>query len=246
MNRIFIGFDPRQFVSYTVLSASIIEHASEPVSIAPCWTKTAGIERNGLTQFTYARFMVPAMCDYEGWALFIDADMLFAADPCELFKLADPEKAVIVANLPDSMKFEQAAVMLFNCSHPDNRKLTAEYVTGKNGTIIDWTDSIGHLPANWHVLVGYQEVPEDPKLLHYTQGVPAWPETEASPASAAWRRSRDIAMLAMPWRELMGHSVHAVRRCSECGHAMEQKLSHCPECGTEAKPDDALTPRWAA
>ena len=45
--KIFIGFDPRQAVSYTALQQSIISNASKPVSITPLVIETLPIERTG-------------------------------------------------------------------------------------------------------------------------------------------------------------------------------------------------------
>ena len=41
------------------------------------------------TEFSISRFLVPALAK-EGWALFLDADMLARANLMRLFELADP------------------------------------------------------------------------------------------------------------------------------------------------------------
>lgn len=71
-NRIFIGFDHRQWCSFTALATSIIERASQPVSIIPLILGTLPIGRTGLTPFTYTRFLVPWLCGFKGTALFLD------------------------------------------------------------------------------------------------------------------------------------------------------------------------------
>ena len=86
MIRVFIGYDPREAVAFSVLSQSIHDMASEPVSITPlCLPQLRHIhtrERHSLqsTDFSFTRFLTPYLCDYEGWALFLDCDMLFRDD----------------------------------------------------------------------------------------------------------------------------------------------------------------------
>ena len=113
MRKIFIGYDERQPVSFTVLAQSIISQSKEPVSIIPLKLNTLPIKRCGLTPFTYSRFLVPFLCEFKGTALFLDVDIVLNADISELFKLFDPECAIQVSK--NTHKFEWASVMLFNC-----------------------------------------------------------------------------------------------------------------------------------
>ena len=80
MIRIFIGLDPRQPVAYHVLCHSILRRASQPVSITPLMLHSLPIERTGLTEFTFTRFLVPWLCDYRGVGIFMDSDMLVLGD----------------------------------------------------------------------------------------------------------------------------------------------------------------------
>ena len=73
--KIFIGYDERQAVSYTTLQHSILETASSPISVTPLILSTLPITRRVLTPFTFSRFLVPWLCNYQGHALFLDADM---------------------------------------------------------------------------------------------------------------------------------------------------------------------------
>ena len=76
MLKIFIGHDERQPVSTSVCLNSIYRRASKPVQITPLVLSQLPIDRSGLTPFTFSRFLVPWLCDYEGWALFMDCDFL--------------------------------------------------------------------------------------------------------------------------------------------------------------------------
>ena len=99
--RIFVGFDSKEVVAYHVLSQSVIEHASMPVAFSPIVLPhlegTFTRERNALqtTEFSFSRFLVPALSGYEGWSLFMDCDMLMRADIAELWALRDDRYAVM-------------------------------------------------------------------------------------------------------------------------------------------------------
>ena len=208
MNRIFIGYDHRQPISYNVLQSSIIRRTTEPVSISPLILNTLPITRQGLTPFTFSRFMVPYLCNYEGWALFLDIDMLVLSDISELFKCADDKYSVMVSK--NEHKFEWASAILFNCSKC--KELTPDYVqTAKGLHSISWLkdEQIGDLPREWNHLVGYDKKRPDAKLAHYTQGIPAFPETETSEYANEWMEEAKFCQSSMSWVYLMGNSVHA-------------------------------------
>ncbi len=213
-HRIFIGFDHRQWASFTALTASIMERTSEPVSITPLMLNTLPIDNAGLTPFTFSRFLVPWLCDYAGWALFMDTDMIVRCDVAGIFSAAaalEQKPAVIVADLPQEYTFEQASLIVFNCGHPDSAKLTPDYVKAKTTTLIDWTDEIGKFDASYNHLVGYAEPSRNARIVHYTQGVPAYPETAASEYGEEWRRAINVACSTLPWQDLMARSVHTKR-----------------------------------
>src|SRR5256885_16075164 len=79
MIRVFIGFDQREAVAYHVCSQSIIEHASLPVAIHPLhkgMLKDFDGQRDGSNAFTFSRYLVPYLCDFTGWAIWLDGDMV--------------------------------------------------------------------------------------------------------------------------------------------------------------------------
>merc|ERR1711916_200606 len=52
-------------------------------------------DKTGATEFTYTRFLVPYLNNYEGWALFCDSDFLWTCDVNEVFeKYSDSKNAV--------------------------------------------------------------------------------------------------------------------------------------------------------
>lgn len=226
--RIFIGYDSREPVAYHVLAHSIITRASAPYSITPLALPHLGRSYmrgpGGSTEFTFTRFLVPYLSNYEGLALFLDCDILVQADITEvlLHQLLDPGRAVYVCQHDytprTSRKFlgapQQAyprknwsSVMLF-----DNARCTAltpAYVntaTPADLHRLAWLadEQIGSLPLEWNYLVGEDhQSTEKPKAIHYTNGGPYFPEYAACEYAAEWYAERD-AMLRVAVPEAVG------------------------------------------
>ena len=79
MYRVFVGYDDREAVSWHVAASSIFKHASQPVSITPVGGAflTRPRDPKQSNEFAFTRFLVPWMCNYEGWALWVDCDVPF-------------------------------------------------------------------------------------------------------------------------------------------------------------------------
>lgn len=94
--RVFIGYDSKEPVAYHVLAHSILRRASAPVSITPValtqlgsiYTRPRGPLES--TEFSLSRFLVPYLCNYEGYALFLDCDMLCRTDLWDLMRRFAP------------------------------------------------------------------------------------------------------------------------------------------------------------
>lgn len=208
MLKIFIGYDERQPVSYNVLHASIMRHASLPVAITPLILSTLPMKRRGLTPFTYSRFICPYLCNYEGYSLFLDSDIMLRGDVFELLRHAR-DFDFDVAVVKNKLRFEWSSVMLFNnefCSQLTPRSIDS---LTSNPLTLGWAREILALPAEWNHLVGYDEENPNAKLVHFTQGVPAWPETMHCEHAKEWQSYMLGLVGARPWNEIMGGSVHA-------------------------------------
>lgn len=210
MLRVFIGYDHRQPIAYTVLAHSILNRSSVPVSITALCLNQLPLKRQGLTPFTFSRFLVPYLCDFKGWALFLDIDMILKDDISKLFALADDKYAAMVSK--NKIKFEWASAILFNCAHPSNKVLTPDYIeVVKAPHQMCWLSDheVGELPNEWNHLVGYDKPRDDAKLIHYTQGIPVFEETQDSESADTWMEEHRIINSAQSWETLMGQSVHA-------------------------------------
>src|SRR5262245_54390633 len=101
MIRVFIGFDPKFEIAYHVLCASILRLASEPVQICPIALHSLKEvfdrprETKQSTDFSFSRFLTPYLAGYEGWALFMDCDMLALDDFAKLWRLRDERYALM-------------------------------------------------------------------------------------------------------------------------------------------------------
>lgn len=142
---------------------------------------------------------------FRGPALFLDADILCLSDIAELFALNDYSKAVQVSQ--NKLRFEWPSVMLFNCDKC--WKLTPETIDNEDfkPQALEW-GSVGDLPSEWNHLVGYDE-PKPAKLIHFTQGIPLFPEVRDCEYSKEWILEANKANSSVSWKELMGNSVHA-------------------------------------
>jgi len=205
--RIFIGLDPRQPVAAQVLAHSIWARASKPVSIIMLRLNQLPLKRVGLTQFTFSRYLVPLLCDFAGTALFMDADMLCLADICELWKLADESPVSVVKN--PNLRFEWPSLMFFRNELCKN--LTLEFIENGNPQSLAWASKIGEFPAEWNHLVGYDKPRTDAKNVHFTQGIPCFPETKHCEYWQAWQDEIRKANGSVPWADIMGDSIHAKR-----------------------------------
>ncbi|HSF21126.1 MAG TPA: glycosyltransferase [Burkholderiales bacterium] len=224
MISVFIGYDPREAVAYSVLAYSIQARASQPVSIAPLMlSQLRGVlnrDRHPLqsTDFSFSRFLTPYLSGYTGWSVFMDCDMLMLADIGELWKLRDDARAVMVVkhnHVPrETVKFlgepqskyekkNWSSVMLFNNARC--RSLTPEYVSSASGLELHqfkWLEHdglIGALPDRWNHLVGYNPPRRDAALVHYTLGGPYFDEYRNCEYAEEWFAERD-AMLRVATR----------------------------------------------
>ena len=221
MIRVFIGYDAREAVAYSVLAYSIQTRSSEPVAIAPLMLSQLGTlltrPRHPLqsSDFSFSRFLVPHLSGYEGWSVFMDCDMLMRDDIAGLWRLRDDRFAAQVVK-HDHRPREQtkflgerqtsydkknwSSVMLLNNSRC--RRLTPEYVNSASGLELHqfkWLDDerlIGALPATWNHLVDYDPPRDDVSLAHFTVGGPYFPEYAGCSYAEEWRAERD-AMLAV-------------------------------------------------
>ncbi|MGH7553175.1 MAG: glycosyltransferase, partial [Longimicrobiales bacterium] len=210
--RVFIGFDAREAVAFSVLAFSIHRRASVPVSITPlALSQLRSVftrSRHPLqsTDFAFSRFLAPYLSGFAGWSVFMDCDMLMLDDVARLWAMRDERFAVQVVKHDhqprESIKFlgqaqtaypkkNWSSVMLFNNARCE--ALTLDYVGAATGLELHqfkWLPDeslIGGLPRRWNHLVGYYQPTRDAELVHYTLGGPYFDDYRECEFAAEWR-----------------------------------------------------------
>jgi len=215
VNTVYIGYDEKEDTAYEVLKFSLERIATKPIRVVPI--KKNLIERMGIytrksnmihgqqydeidgkpfsTEFSFSRFLVPALNMYQGYALYMDCDMYIRADVNELFELCEnsyyplwcvkhkyaPEKGIKMDGKEQQPypRKNWSSLMMFNCSHEVNEKLTPEAVNTKSGRWLhtfqwlpDKEADIGTIPEEWNWLDNHSSEDIEAKNVHFTTGGP--------------------------------------------------------------------------
>lgn len=217
----FIGYDSRESVAFSVLAHSIYTRSSQPVSIVPLMLPQLSDvlcrERHPMqsTDFSFSRFLTPYLSGYVGHSIFMDCDMLMQDDIAKLWSLRDDRYAVQLVQ-HDHRPREQrkfldtvqtayekknwSSVMLFN--NDRCRALTPEYVSSASGLELHqfkWIaedNLIGALPRKWNHLVGYDDLSDAVSLVHFTLGGPYFQEYANCEFSQEWHAERGAMLHA--------------------------------------------------
>lgn len=226
--KVFIGWDGREKAAYEVLKHSIEKYTKEDVDIIPLYHKE--LRKQGLfkrpwlieaqtgnyvdlidgknfsTEFSHSRFLVPEIMKYNGWALFMDCDMIFKDDIKKLFSLVDDKYAVMCVKhkqkvdcdvkmdgslQQDYRRKNWSSFMMINCGHPSNRALTKDVVNTATGNWLhnlSWLkdSEIGDLPDRYNWIAGTSRSGFMPSVIHYTLGGPWFKDYQDCPYADDW------------------------------------------------------------
>jgi hypothetical protein len=214
--KLFAGYDLREAVGYHTFCQSVLENSSLPVSITPLnltnipWYSD---HRNmGTNAFNHSRFLVPSLCDYQGWAIFADgSDMLCLGDITDLWNLRDNYFAVqlvkhryttghfrkyigtpMEADNIDYSRKNWSSLMLINCNHDSWQGLGD--ISNKESKYLHrfeflQDDHIGELPQEWNHLVREQVYNPLAQIAHFTLGIPAFKEYSSDDYSKTWHET---------------------------------------------------------
>jgi lipopolysaccharide biosynthesis glycosyltransferase len=215
---IYIGWDSREPIAADVCRYSILKHASIPVDIQ--YLKQDDLRMRGFyrrdvdalasTEFTFTRFLIPALNNYKGTAIFMDSDMILIDDIAKLLEEVDPTKAVTCVQHdytpPVGMKMDGqqqlayprknwSSMVVWNCAHESNSVVTVDSVndpdvTGAYLHRFSWLNDkeIGAVGPEWNWLTDWYIEGRDgtPKLLHYTEGGPWFDNYKDCDYAATW------------------------------------------------------------
>lgn len=253
--RIFCGADRSQRLPFLVLADSIRRHTTRAVEIRAIDNGDAPPVEDPrcapYTEFSFARFAIPALCGYRGLAVYLDSDMLVFHDIAELWDTPLDGAAVAIecgsrsdAAQTARARNRHAAVMLLDCArlHWDVARIVAglgrDY--GYNALmsidpVVEPGEMRERIPTGWNDLDRYD--PARTRNLHFTEiRTQPWVDP-GHPHGALW-----VAALR---RMLDEQAVDAetVREEVELGHVRPSLLL---ELGLEPTTAGALTPQALA
>jgi hypothetical protein len=213
--KVFIGYDPVESVAWHTMVSSIYRQSSRPVAIIPINLKNLGgiytraRDPKQSNEFSFSRFLVPYLCNYQGMAVFFDCDQMLRTDIANIFDVTHQQldKAVYVVKHTyeprNDVKYlntvqykyprkNWSSVVLWNCEHIKNRVVDPEFVNQSDALSLHrftWLDDaeIGELDIRWNWLVGeYDDPPKDVKNVHWTLGGPYFHEYKNADFSTEW------------------------------------------------------------
>ena len=197
MLTLYIGFDSSnytQILAHDICIKSILKYNDKIkiISLVKSELEQKGYfyrehDLKASTEFTYTRFLVPFLNNYEGIAVFCDSDFLYKYDIEDLLKFYDESKAVMCVKHEQkslsSIKFSGmsqtdyprknwSSLMLFNCAHPSCKNLNLYTVNKETPQYLHrmkWCNDneIGDIPYQYNYLIGYYNT-NDAKAIHYT------------------------------------------------------------------------------
>ena len=207
---VVVGFDQREAIAYHSFCQSILEKSTIPVQFIPLAINSLYFynenHNDGSNNFIYSRFLTPYICDFKGFAVYADGDMICNADISELAVLFDRTKAVQLVKhdykTKRSIKYfgnenknyprkNWSSMVVFNCQHPANRVLTPQFIQEHDGAFLhrfQWLqdEEIGELDSTWNYLAIEYKPRKDAKLIHYTLGTPCLVDFKEAEMSDIW------------------------------------------------------------
>lgn len=223
--KIFIGYDHNEDEAARVAAKTLREVTNG--EIAPVFLRAGRLREMGLltrpvdtrgqrydivsnapaaTEFAVSRFLTPLLAQ-EGYALFVDCDVVFREDPRNMLREVNAGHAVSVVKhwtggghsgtkMDGQVQTQYprknwSSVMLFNCDHPANNRLSLRDVNERPGRDLHafyWLHDleIGTLDARWNWLVN-AEAECAGGIAHFTLGGPWTPGWAGAQYDDLWK-----------------------------------------------------------
>lgn len=215
--RIFVGSEPKTEIARLVLEHSIREHTAAAVEFTPMIGRAWEYPTNGLrfgTGFSLRRWMIPAACNWEGRAIYLDADIQAMADVAELWDMPVRYSrrgcSAWTTFQPDAASRKprpQSSVMVIDCEAAGGQRgwqvdeilrdlrRDASKVNYAGIMHAGWLDPAPmRIPDEWNRLHIF--VPGSTKMLHFTK-VPDQPMfSPRHPVAAHWQDALKRAIIA--------------------------------------------------
>lgn len=158
MIRVLIGSSDKFSRCNRVILASIFENTTEPVQAYIMEPERLGVPYTGCTGFTNLRYAIPEICGYQGFAIYLDVDMLVLGDIAELWNYRQPGAWV-------QMEDGASEVAVIDCAaHPHLPPMKHIHHWHKS-ELAGAVKAVNAIPRCWNV-----EDKTEPgmKLLHFT------------------------------------------------------------------------------
>lgn len=124
--RVYVGATEAQMLPVEVLEYSIRKHASMSVEVFPLHRSGIAIplprdpKQQPRTPFSFQRFLIPALTEYRGRAIYLDSDMQVFKDIRALWTLPLKGADLLTVSEPESSgRRSQFSVMVLNCETLD-------------------------------------------------------------------------------------------------------------------------------
>ena len=179
--KVYVGATPHQKLAVKVLEYSIMRHSGMRVDVVPLYQSNIEIpvpnlaKNRGRTPFSFQRFLIPALCNYRGRAIYLDSDMLVFRNIEELWTTSFDGADLLSAWEPGSSgRLPQFSVMLLNCESLrwDVREIVSALDAGQfsyedlmRRMVVAKTVRSG-IDPKWNSLERYDT--QSTCLLHYT------------------------------------------------------------------------------
>ena len=222
--KVFVGSESKTKVPFLVLRHSIVSRTKHPVEVVEMgdfdpWLQPSDV--HSATGFSLRRWMIPEACNFQGSAIYLDADQVVLADIEELWNYRNLSRAICCCFRPDKCSaliggtpgsaVPQTSVMVINCDKCNPEQWSREAIfsrirsTGKphSPPAVKVYQKIMHgqlvsevpfpLELRWNE---FNTLHPDSKLLHYTfETTQPWYQPE-HPLTAIWEAELVRAIVA--------------------------------------------------
>jgi hypothetical protein len=227
--RVFVGADRSQALAVDVLAYSIRRHTDMKVDVVSMadlvLPDPQDVRQGARTNFSFTRFAIPSLCNYQGRAIYMDADMQVFKDISTLWNVPfeGREKIQILEDIPEEFqpkggqigaparRKKQSSVMVLDCSKLN--WVAEDIIAGLDGVYtyddllseicILQPEEIGwRVPWVWNSLETYIE--GTTALTHYTDMfIQPWVSNQ-NPIGWVWINEvkRMLSEGALAWRQL--------------------------------------------
>ncbi len=182
---VYIGTEGDQLIPQKVLEYSIHKNARKPVKVQAVKQQA---KRVGGTNFGFVRFFVPQLNNYQGKAVYLDADQLVFTDINDLADLLDDAHSVALVNQPKGTfgnkpvgQHNQTSVMVLDCAKlsdwnpetmfahvaPNRAELEPGQIHYRDFMMLSWFDQskIKPIDPHWN---HFNIVEPESKLTHFS------------------------------------------------------------------------------